>query len=139
MIREFRREDAAGIAAVLRAVDETHVVTPEVVLFRHRSTPAKANSKVWVAAEGDGIVGYARARRPWDTSDATVGEFEIAVVPASRKRGIGADLYERSISHLRAVGAAHRWVVGAAGRHRVPGAARPRAAAVVTQVGARAA
>jgi GNAT superfamily N-acetyltransferase len=50
-------------------------------------------------------VGRARAERPWDTSDATVGEFEVDVAPAARNRGIGTDLYERAVSHLRTVGA----------------------------------
>jgi GNAT superfamily N-acetyltransferase len=105
VIREFRPEDASGVAALLRGVDETHVVTGEVVLHRHQSMPAQAQAKFWVAEAAEGIVGHARAERPWDTSDASVGEFQVGVAPAACSQGIGTDLYERAISHLRTVGA----------------------------------
>jgi GNAT superfamily N-acetyltransferase len=105
MIREFRPEDVSGVVALLREVDETNVVTEAAVLHRHRSTPAKAHAKVWIAEDGAQIVGHARAYRPWDTSEPTVGELGIAVAPDARHRGIGRDLYERAVAHLRLVAA----------------------------------
>jgi GNAT superfamily N-acetyltransferase len=86
-------------------VDPTYVGTQATELHRYRSTPPKAHRRAWIA-EGDGtVVGIARAFVPWDTSDSSVGEFGVAVAPGRRGRGIGGELYECAVAHLRTVGA----------------------------------
>ena len=105
MVRDFHEDDAPGVVALRREIDPIYVGTPQVLLHRLKSLPPQAYSRQWVADDGGRIVGYASAERPWDTSEPGVGELGIFVVPRARNRGIGSDLYERAIAHLRAVGA----------------------------------
>jgi GNAT superfamily N-acetyltransferase len=105
VIRDFRHEDAPGVVALRREAEPTYVGTAATLLHRHRALPQAAQLRAWVAANGADVTAYASAVRPWDTSDSTVGEFGVLVAPRARRRGIGADLYERAVAHLRVVGA----------------------------------
>jgi GNAT superfamily N-acetyltransferase len=105
VIREFRPEDAAGVVALLRAVHPTAVVTTESVLHRQRTMPPEARQRVWVAEADGRVVALGRALLEWETSHPGVGEFGISVAPDVRGRGIGGELYDRAVSHLREVGA----------------------------------
>jgi GNAT superfamily N-acetyltransferase len=105
VIREFRSGDAAGVVALHREVDPTQVVTTETILHRHRTAPPEARRRVWVVEADGRVVGQGHAQVAWDTTQPGVGEFGVSVAPAVRGRGIGGDLYDRAVSHLRDLGA----------------------------------
>jgi GNAT superfamily N-acetyltransferase len=105
VIRAFREDDAAGVVALLREADPTHVVTEAAIVHRHRTIPPKAQLGVWVVEGGGRVLGHGRAYVAWDTSEAAVGELGVTVAPDARGRGVGSTLYERAVSHLREAGA----------------------------------
>ena len=74
---------------------------------------------MWVAEEGERIVGWAEARMRWSTSVPDVGDLWAYVVPSNRGRGIGAALYAETERYLRELGARklESWTYTDAGRH----------------------
>ena len=105
MIRPFRREDADAVAALLRRDAVPHALTGAGIGHWLASQPERARAASWVAEEDGGVGGWLRARLRWATSTEGVGELWAFVPPASRRRGVGAALYEVAHEHLRAAGA----------------------------------
>lgn len=105
MIRPFEREDAEGVADLLRdALETPWVVTPADVLHWEREPP-RARRASWVATNGSDIVGLATAQLRWEVSEQGVGEAWVAVARGGRSRGLGASLFDTADRHLSAIGA----------------------------------
>jgi GNAT superfamily N-acetyltransferase len=105
VIRPFAREDAAGVANLLRdALETPWVVTAAGVLHWEREPP-RARRASWVATEGSEIVGLADAQLRWEVSEQGVAEMWVAVARSKRGRGIGASLFAAAERHLSSIGA----------------------------------
>ena len=104
VIRELTDDDAPGVVALLREVNPTFVVTPQTLVHRRRALPPRARRADWVADEDGRIVATASAEMPWETSEP-VGDFRVYVAVDARGRGLGRDLYERAMEHVREAGA----------------------------------
>jgi GNAT superfamily N-acetyltransferase len=86
MIREIRDSDLPQLAALVRELVPTQVVSELTLDHMRKSTTW------WVTEEGGGLVGAARAGR--------FGRCWVGVTPGARRRGIGtrlADLVERTL------------------------------------------
>jgi GNAT superfamily N-acetyltransferase len=105
VIRPLRREDAAGVADLLRDALETPWVTTAADVLHWQRQPARARWASWVATEGSEIVGWAAAQLRWEVSEEGVGEMWGAVACARRKRGIGSSLFDMAAEHLSSIGA----------------------------------
>ena len=105
MIRPFEREDAAGVADLLRDTLETPWVTTPADVLHWEREPARARRASWVATEGSKIVGWANAQLRWEVSEQGVAEAWVAVARDHRGRGIGTSLFETADRHLSAIGA----------------------------------
>jgi len=92
VIRPFRPEDAAGVAAVLLEVGHDGLVTAQGVRHYVESLPGRAEARFWVAIEDDEIVGWAPVRRKW-SSDPNVVRVRAAVSVEARGRGTGSELW----------------------------------------------
>jgi GNAT superfamily N-acetyltransferase len=60
---------------------------------------------MWVAEDGERVVGWAEAGMRWTTSAADVGDVWAYVLPSERGRGLGAALYARTEEHALGLGA----------------------------------
>jgi GNAT superfamily N-acetyltransferase len=105
VIREFRREDADAVAALLHEAEPPEAVTGPGVVHWQEKQPERAHVASWVAEENGEIIGWARATMRWAVSSEQVGELWGFVRPALRRRGIGKRLYEESAAHLLGCGA----------------------------------
>jgi GNAT superfamily N-acetyltransferase len=105
VIREFRREDADTVAALLNEADPPEGVTGPGIVHWQEKQPERAHVASWVAEEDGEIIGWARAAMRWAVSSEQVGELWGFVRPALRGRGFGSQLYERSFTHLLGCGA----------------------------------
>jgi len=119
-IRLFDEGDAAAVVALsLRAWEPVHAALREVMgeeLFELRHQPdwrarqqrdvesvlSDGANNVWVAEEGETVVGFvAAAIRPEDN----IGEvLMLAVDPGSQNRGLGTDLTEVATDWIRESG-----------------------------------
>jgi GNAT superfamily N-acetyltransferase len=98
MIRAFEERDAEGVAALLR--DGPWLATPESLVHRARTLPARARARRWVAEEEGAIVGWAQIEFRWTTERDDVAEFWSFVRPDRRGAGIGSRLYELAAAHV---------------------------------------
>jgi GNAT superfamily N-acetyltransferase len=107
VIRDYREGDAAGIAAFLREhrPPKLYVMTAAGIEYRIGHLPEQAGQRVWVAEEDGSVVGWARARLRWTSSEPGIGRVEVEVARPSRRRGLGGDLLALAEEHLRARGA----------------------------------
>jgi GNAT superfamily N-acetyltransferase len=105
VIREFRREDAEAVAAILHEEELPHPVTPAGVLHGLEGQPERARPCMFVAEEEGRIVGWAESQLTWATSVPDVAEFWVYAAPAFRRRGIGRALFDAVESYLARLGA----------------------------------
>jgi GNAT superfamily N-acetyltransferase len=114
VIRPVRQADAEGVAVLLREDDVPHGLTAEGVGHWLASQPERARAGMWVAEEAGEVLGWVRARLSWATSQAGVADLWAFVRPSSRRRGLGAALYDTAQAHLVGVGAAllESWSTG---------------------------
>lgn len=105
MIRPFREDDADAVAALLDQDRIPEGVTGDGIRHWLESQPERGRAAVWVADEDGVIAGWARARLRWATRAEGVGEVTVFVSPPLRRRGLGAELYDRAHAHLVDVGA----------------------------------
>jgi ribosomal protein S18 acetylase RimI-like enzyme len=135
-LRLARLADAPGIAAVhVAAWRATYRgIFPDDVLdglsldeFRERhaarlTNPAPADARIWVAEAPGGIVGFSigGSARDADLAPATGEVYAIYLQPDALGRGIGRDLFTKSLTTLREQGkrAVVVWVAEANARAR---------------------
>jgi GNAT superfamily N-acetyltransferase len=117
VIRPFAEEDGDTIAALLNEDVVPHALTGDGVRHWIASQPERARARSWVAVEEGDVVGWVRARLQWSTKAEGVAEVWAFVVPALRRRGLGAGLYQIALGHLEAVGARvlESWALGEEG------------------------
>jgi GNAT superfamily N-acetyltransferase len=104
VIRELRSGDVPEVAALLRRVRGDKLFTQSGVRHELETEPGRADGARWVAV-GDGVVGYAFALRRWWRAEND-GHAWAGVVPAARRHGVGAALWQRVEAHLAALGVA---------------------------------
>jgi GNAT superfamily N-acetyltransferase len=113
VFREATGADLPGISRVRTSVVE-NALTIEQLEERgitNASVAASflADSKGWVALQGDEIVAFSIADR------ATRSIFALFVLPAHEGRGIGSRLLDLALAWLRKNGAAEVWLTTATG------------------------
>jgi GNAT superfamily N-acetyltransferase len=114
VIRSFRPEDADAVATLLDQDEIPEGVTGDGIRHWIASQPERALAAAWVADEEGEPAGWARARLRWATSAEGVGEVTAFVAPGSRRRGLGAALYDAAHAHLLSAGARvlESWATG---------------------------
>jgi GNAT superfamily N-acetyltransferase len=114
VIRPFAPDDAEGVAALLREDEVPHGLTAAGVGHWLASQPKRARAACWVAEEEGEVAGWVRARLSWATSETGVSDVWAFVRPSSRRRGLGAALYDIAHEHVAGVGAAvlESWTTG---------------------------
>jgi ribosomal protein S18 acetylase RimI-like enzyme len=104
VVREARRDDEAGLSALVRSVGEFSPDEVEVALELIESALAKTDDyRVLVALEHDRITGYAC----FGPTPMTKGAFDlywIASAKGARGSGVGRALIDAVIESLRACG-----------------------------------
>ena len=105
VIRELREEDAAGVARLELALTPDQVLTPELVWQRASRTIEREQVRTWVAELDGEVIAFAHASFEWSVPTAGKGRFWIGVLPESRGRGIGGELYALVSEYLRSRGA----------------------------------
>jgi ribosomal protein S18 acetylase RimI-like enzyme len=103
-VREARRDDEAGIAALVRSVAEFTPDEVEVALELIESALAKTDDyRLLVALEGDRVVGYA-CFGPTPMTKGTFDLYWIASSRTARGSGVGRALIDAVMDQLRACG-----------------------------------
>jgi GNAT superfamily N-acetyltransferase len=104
-VRELRAEDVAGVVRLLSDAGPHQLMSEDS--FRHRlaSTPAEARERRWVAIDRGEVVGVAGASLlPYVEDDAT-GAGGVTVRADRRRRGLGGELFDLVLGHVRELGA----------------------------------
>jgi GNAT superfamily N-acetyltransferase len=99
--RQFDDDDAAQVAALLRALSPASVQSAESLRHRKSSEPERARRRSWVAVESGDVVGFATAYFQWFGGEVGKGRIWVGVREDRRLRGIGTELWETAVSHLR--------------------------------------
>ena len=105
VMRPWESRDLDAVAALLRASDDSRVVSPAGFLHSHATRPERAQI-LELVAELDGVVvadGVA-GLNSWTTTEGAALAF-VTVDGASRRQGIGEALGARLLEHLRELGA----------------------------------
>ena len=95
LTRPFLEDDAPAVADLMRRTVPGYLVTAERLLHWRRSAPQGAEFHDWVAEDDRQIVAYANAFFQW-WLEPGIAEPWVLVAPESRRRGIGAHLYEQA-------------------------------------------
>jgi GNAT superfamily N-acetyltransferase len=103
-ILRFEAGDADAAATLVRPLQPGVVVTPATLIHRETSGPERARRRSWVAVEDGDAVGFATSALKWE-GPSGIARFWVGVKPDSRRRGLGAALYERAERHVRKQGA----------------------------------
>jgi GNAT superfamily N-acetyltransferase len=104
-IRPFRSEDAERVVNLFRVLIPYQIQTPEAIRHFFESQPARAQMRAWVAELNGKAIGWANARLRWALAVNDVAGCWVGVLPAHRRRGLGARLYELVEEQARAIGA----------------------------------
>jgi GNAT superfamily N-acetyltransferase len=104
-IRELRDEDVRGVVRLLRDANP-HQLQSEVA-FRHRlaSSPPGARERRWVAVDGGEIVAAAGGQLHVYAERADIAFVGTTVRADHRANGLGGELFERVLAHVREAGA----------------------------------
>jgi RimJ/RimL family protein N-acetyltransferase/N-acetylglutamate synthase-like GNAT family acetyltransferase len=104
-IRETEDRDVEAVARLLLAADDARVVSPEGIRHMRRVRPERVRTLELVAEVDGAVVAMANAGlNIWTTSEGASWAF-VTVDEAFRRRGIGDELGQRLLDHLRSVGA----------------------------------
>jgi GNAT superfamily N-acetyltransferase len=104
-IRELDPErDAADIVEILCEASPLAVLSRDSWLHRERTVPERAQLAGWVAEEGGKVVGEGFAFRTFFSEGSTTAVCSVTVRASHRRRGIGAELYERALAHVELLG-----------------------------------
>jgi GNAT superfamily N-acetyltransferase len=113
VIRRATAADAAGVAALLRALNEEPGLAPERITADgvRRDLVEDPRAIVLVAAEGDAILGLATAHPAYDSGQSRWGLFlnDLYVAPAARRRGIARALVAAVAAASRSAGGSYIW------------------------------
>ena len=90
-----------------REVWAEEVVTPPGLIHWLEEQPERAALRAWVAEENGESVAFANAQLRWALAEPGIGRLWVGVLPAHRRRGLGASLYDLAEAHLRGLNA-HR-------------------------------
>jgi GNAT superfamily N-acetyltransferase len=101
-IRPFRGEDAEPLTPLFRELLPEELVTPVGLVHWLEGQPERAAMRAWVAEESGEVVAFANARLRWAIAEPGIGALWVGVLPAYRRRGVGASLYDLAEAHLRA-------------------------------------
>jgi GNAT superfamily N-acetyltransferase len=104
-VRDFRPEDAAAVAGIVRAAVPYMVTTPEGVAWQVAGAPAARRYRLLVADEGGRLAGCVRTGVFHDSSEPGQAFANVNVHPAECGRGAGAALLAAAEEHLAGVGA----------------------------------
>jgi GNAT superfamily N-acetyltransferase len=105
-IRPFQPSDApAGAALLADTFPQPAAVSAAAVLHWATSSPERAQTRIWVAYEGDALVGWADAQLKWSIAEEDVAEVGPAVDREHRRRGLGRELYRLAESYALSLGA----------------------------------
>jgi GNAT superfamily N-acetyltransferase len=101
-IRPFRREDAEAAMPLFRELLPEELVTPPGLIHWIEDQPERAAMKAWVAEEDRKVVAFGNARLRWAIAEPGIAALWVGVLPAHRRRGVGASLYDLAEAHLLA-------------------------------------
>jgi GNAT superfamily N-acetyltransferase len=104
-IRQFRDDDAAVAAALIRDAAPEFLTTAELLVHEVRDTPARAHLRYLVAEEDERLVGFGQALLRWRSEDPGIGVVWVCVARDARLRGHGSALYDEAVAHVRSHGA----------------------------------
>jgi RimJ/RimL family protein N-acetyltransferase/N-acetylglutamate synthase-like GNAT family acetyltransferase len=105
VIREATDNDVEAVARLLLAADDARVISAEALLHMRRTRPERARSLELVVEADGAVVGAGSAGlNIWTTTEGASWAF-VTVDAAHRRRGIGDELGQRLIEHLRENGA----------------------------------
>jgi GNAT superfamily N-acetyltransferase len=103
MIRQAEDADADAVAALVVEFDDARVYSATAWLHTRRTSPPEALLLQLVATAGAAVVATGAAGRDLWTAPEN-GWCTVGVTAEARRRGIGSDLLERLLEHLRAAG-----------------------------------
>jgi GNAT superfamily N-acetyltransferase len=105
-IREIDLEqDAEQAVALVLKTSPIGVTNTEEWVHRRRVAPERARTLTRVALSGGQLVGLIETRVDF-FGDGDLARFSLRVDPAYRRRGIGTELYDLGLEHVRSLGAA---------------------------------
>jgi GNAT superfamily N-acetyltransferase len=104
-IRPFRTDDAEATMPLFRELWSEEVVTPAGLVHFTERQPERAAMRAWVADAGGEIVAFANALMRWAIQTEGIAGLWVGVLPAYRRQGIGARLFELAAEHVGAHGA----------------------------------
>ena len=105
ILREATPADDAAILGLWSACFPFLVLTEAVIRAREADSPP-AERRLTLVAETDGrVAGFATARFDPESQEPDAALLNLMVLPGDRRTGLGTALYERSLEHLRDIGA----------------------------------
>jgi GNAT superfamily N-acetyltransferase len=103
-IRDLDPErDADDIVELLFEAFPNGVFSRDAWLHRIRTIPERAQQAGWVAEAGGKVVGNSWAFRTFFSEGSTSAQCSVNVRASHRRRGIGDELYELVLAHLKAL------------------------------------
>jgi GNAT superfamily N-acetyltransferase len=99
-IRPFHDRDAAAISDLMRRLVPQFLANREVLLHWIRQAPERSHTRLDVAEEDGGLAGFQWTNFKWWAEDPGIGTIFLLVRPESRRRGLGARLYDVAERHL---------------------------------------
>jgi GNAT superfamily N-acetyltransferase len=104
VVRPYEDRDAEAAAALI-ALNTPWLQTAAGMRHRVTALPERARRATWVAETGGDVVGWAEGEFDWTAEADDIGQLWAVVAPEHRRRGIGAELFERAFEHVVAQGA----------------------------------
>lgn len=105
MIRELRDEDVPAVVSICNALEPQWVLTVAAFRYGMATRPARLRYRRLVAEQDGEVVAWGAASL-FAYSESPDSGFVAAMVREDRRRrGIGSALLDRSLAHLRSVGA----------------------------------
>jgi GNAT superfamily N-acetyltransferase len=105
VIRPWQPGDADAVVALLRAADDSRVLSPAGLLHTRATRPERAQIVELVAVlDGAVVANGAAGLNSWTTTEGAAWA-SLTVDAASRRQGIGDALGTRLLDHLRGLGA----------------------------------
>jgi len=104
-IRETEERDAAAVVRLLLAADDSRVVSADGFIYRHRTLLPRAQTLSHGVEIAGTLVACGAAALDTSTTTEGAGWAFVTVHAAHRSQGIGTELGERLVDHLREIGA----------------------------------